>query len=398
MGCIAPSGLPAHGDEIAAGALGIRETGHHKAEILLPAVRVPKPGPGLRSHVGYHRKGVQPLSALLCGQLGEQLQPVYKGRTFKITAHALPVYELRRGRLLKQGGEPFPVHSGYGAAPLRHVHDCPGSPVLPAWEQLLIDGHGYHGEPGGVLVEPALVYHALQQGLYEVLPAQLPVGVQIGQQVCEEPGVHRPLRQEAGVHQVDVLRPAQFYQQPVPLRLVLVYPWDYLHLVLRVGVVEADDGVHHGLAVVVVGKGILIGLCPGIAEAEQAQSLPLPHQLGADFHQGAALPVEKDAPGVFKKCEAFQAVQVQGNVDVFEYLTLFPAGGVIAAQSAVSQVQEMPGIAGAADSLRFYTAAHVQTQTRPVQGSPGPGASLHPNLVVHAYFCSVALRIRLRLR
>ena len=183
-------------------------------------------------------------------QLFHQLQPVNKGGAVKAAGFRIVVDELRRGRPAEKRCDEVPVI----AVPKR-VHlrvrrdqrlDALRRPVLTAREQIGMGGHGQHRELLRILIQTSTLGHELQQRLNEVLPADALIRVNHRQHIHEQAGIQRVIRQQTRVQQVKIRACGKVNEEAVALLGICVSQRHDLDPILRVYVIEVDNGAQQG--------------------------------------------------------------------------------------------------------------------------------------------------------
>ena len=226
-----------------------------------------------------------------------------------------------------------------------HVLDVLHRPVLTAGKVLRCGEDGQHGELGGVRIQVPLFQHGIQQRRNKILPADAVIRVQIGQHILQQAGGLGRLRQEAGIQQVNIIGSGQFNQQAVQLRLTAVDDGADLDAVLRVGIVEADDGVHHLLRAGEAAVLVLVHLTAAVTKAGQDQRLFHRHHALRHLDHTLAHGIENFSPGVFQPEPTAHGSVAEGHIQPVEKRTVLPGGWVIDEELLFLRMQETTGIA-----------------------------------------------------
>ena len=131
--------------------------------------------------------------------------------------------------------------------------DIVDGPALPPGK---LGGPGLKGdetEIDGQLAELSVPEHTVENRLDKILPAQLRVAVDIGQQVHEHPAVNGRIGQRTEIDDVCRLAGGHVHQEFVLFRPAVV--GEQLNLIVRAAVIKAQNGVQYAAACPEGGQG-----------------------------------------------------------------------------------------------------------------------------------------------
>ena len=179
-------------------------------------------------------------------------------------------------------------------------------------------GKADESDPRSQFIEPAVFQHGVQQGLNEILPAQVRVCIKIRKHIQEQATVQTELRQSGGVQNVDAAACGKLNEALVSLSFSVEIELLDLHLVVGIRIVEAD----HGVQQVTGNAGFRIYQKASLRTAKAAQNERLPlldHSL-RNFDHGFSIHdrIEKVPGAVFKQRIPTLAGIAQCHVDPAE--------------------------------------------------------------------------------
>ena len=181
--------------------------------------------------------------------------------------------------------------------------------------------HGQHRKSVCILIQAASLGEGCKEARDKVLPADIRVSVDIGQQIDQELPIHRTRREQTGVQYINAVLRCKLDHQLASLSLVMPDHGLEDDAVFGVGLVEAHDRVQQTLRAGVVCVAVLIAAGCGIGKATQCQCLLHRHHAGADLCELAICQVKQVSLGVFQPIESAVAIQtrvIEGHVHPVE--------------------------------------------------------------------------------
>ena len=255
----------------------------------------------------------------------------------------------------------------------------------------------YQGEAAGVFIEAAVPQHGAQQAGKKVLPPQLRIRVQIGQQIHQHAAVQGALGQHGGVDEIRASLGAQLRQKAIPLLLGGIIAGLQLDAVLRVGVVEEHDGipqlVGQDVGAVAAGEIHVDKPIPGVPEDGQGQGLFRGHHGGRDADQAPVSGIEEVSGAVFQHAHAPVLVGGEGGVQPTEDQGKLPGLRVKFAEAVVLGAEEASPLAGKA-AVDVQRDRPSQAQGLRVKEADAIPLLLVPALVVYRVAGAEAVALR----